>query len=152
MIKVKNRTELREIVKERYQESVDNKTYTIDVGDIDTSDMNFMCAVFDNLNMLREIKCLENWDVSGVSDISYMFNNCEHLKKIKGIEKWDVSNVKDMDKMFCYCESLEHLDLSNWNTPKLKNVCDMFYYCPLEYEYRFDINIKIEAREDKERK
>ena len=81
MIKVENKEELKKIIIERYEKSEVNKTYTIDVSDL---------------------------DVSNVKDMKDMFLGCEELKDIKGLENWDVSNVEYMTGMFCCCYNLEY--------------------------------------------
>ena len=47
-----------------------------------------------------------------------------NLKEIKGIEKWNTSNVTNMCAMFNHQVELEKLDLSGWDT---SNVTDMSY-------------------------
>ena len=46
--------------------------------------------------------------------MSYMFNKCYNLKEIKGINKFNTSKVTDMSSMFKECEELKYLDLSNF--------------------------------------
>ena len=44
---------------------------------------------------------------------------------IEGIEHLNASMVKNMSKMFCCC-SIKELDLSNFNTSKVKDMSCMF--------------------------
>ena len=65
---------------------------------------------------------LSNFDTSNVEDMSYMFAGCSKLKEIKGITNFNTSKVKNMAGMFSECKSLEYLDLSKFNTFKVKNM------------------------------
>ena len=44
------------------------------------------------VELLSDIKGLQNWDVSNGKDFSYMFNEYKSLLDIKPLENWDVSN------------------------------------------------------------
>ena len=58
-----------------------------------------------------------------------MFRECNKLKEIKGIEKFETSQVTDMSNMFYGCKELEKLDLSKFNTSKVTNIYGMFHEC-----------------------
>ena len=51
------------------------------------------------------------------------------LKEIKGINKFNTSKVTDMCGMFYQCFELEHLDLSNYNTLNVIDMKLMFSEC-----------------------
>ena len=72
---------------------------------------------------------LSNLDTSNVIDMEYMFSDCENLEEIKGLDKLDTSNVTDMQGMFCSCENLKTLDVSNFDTSKVKYMSWMFECC-----------------------
>ena len=55
-----------------------------------------------------------------------MFNYCEKLKSIKGINKFNTSEVTTMKAMFQFCNELEELNLSNFDTSKVKDIESMF--------------------------
>ena len=54
-----------------------------------------------------------------------------NLIEIKGLEKFDTSNVTDMHTMFYGCTQLTSLDLSSFNTAKVTDMRYMFRDCPL---------------------
>ena len=58
-----------------------------------------------------------------------MFNQCHKLKEIKGINNFNTSKVTNMNTMFQNCYELEHLDLSNFNTSNVTNMAWMFDQC-----------------------
>lgn len=60
---------------------------------------------------------------------AHWFSGCSNLTKIEGIEKLHVDDVQSMDNMFYGCRSLKTLDLSSFNTYKLKSCMNMFTSC-----------------------
>nr|WP_285758774.1 BspA family leucine-rich repeat surface protein [Helicobacter heilmannii] len=50
---------------------------------------------------------LEDWDVSGVTDMSYMFKNCVQFNQ--DLEDWDTDSVEEgkMEEMFEGCGALD---------------------------------------------
>ena len=63
------------------------------------------------------------------TNFNKMFNNCQNLTEIKGIENWDVSSVTDFGSMFNGCKSLTKLDLRNWVTSSATSFQNMFSGC-----------------------
>ena len=63
------------------------------------------------------------------TNFNKMFNNCQNLTEIKGIENWDVSSVTDFGSMFNGCKSLTKLDLRNWVTSSATTFQNMFSGC-----------------------
>lgn len=62
-----------------------------------------------------------------ISNVKGMFYNLDKLKTIGDISNWDVQNVILSDFMFYNCVNLKHIgDLSNWNMPKCTNAKLMF--------------------------
>ena len=55
------------------------------------------------------------------------FNGLENLKTIKGIKYLNTSEVTDMYRMFKGCSSLASLDVSNFNTDKVKGATTSMY-------------------------
>ena len=58
-----------------------------------------------------------------------MFLDCYKLKQIKGINKFNTSKVTNMLGMFQNCKELEYLDLSNFDTSLVTNMYNMFDFC-----------------------
>ena len=84
--------------------------------------------LFQNLNKVTSID-LSNLDTSNVIDMSKMFSTCSSLTEIIGLEDLDTSNVTDVSMMFEYCPSLISLDLSNFDMPKVTTTDFMFLAC-----------------------
>ena len=59
----------------------------------------------------------------------YLFCNCQNVKSITGIENLCTDEIIDMRGMFCDCSSLPSLDVSGFNTKKVKEMSEMFYGC-----------------------
>ena len=58
-----------------------------------------------------------------------VFYNCSSLKKIKISPLFKTSNAENMSYMFYACKNLKVLDLSPFETYKLKNISFMFFHC-----------------------
>ena len=77
--------------------------------------------------------------VRAPADSSYLFSNEEgehlsnnywwKLKRVTNAEYLDMSNAVNAECMFYFCNSLEYIDVSRWNTSKLKNINAMFSKC-----------------------
>ena len=79
---------------------------------------------------LSEIKLINNWDISNVTDISYLFSNCTFIKTLPDISNWDTSNITNISNLFYHCINLTSIpDISNWNLDKVINMSYMFYDC-----------------------
>ena len=124
---------------------------SLDLSNLDTSNVIDMNRMFSKCKILKEIKGLNrlntrnvtnmntmfqlceeieyldvsNFDTSNVTDMQYMFNKCYKLKEIKGINKFNTIKVDNMKSMFKFCQNLKYLDLSNFDT---SNVIDMDYF------------------------
>ena len=61
--------------------------------------------------------------------MSFMFCHCYNLKELKGINKFNTSKVTDMSAMFQFCRELKCLDLSNFDTSNVLHMSYMFYEC-----------------------
>lgn len=112
-------------------------------------------GLFSDYNKVETISCLENMDMSKVSDMGHlfancreltsidlssfdthlmyktdaMFENCFKLKSITGLDKFDTSKVTRMDFMFAGCRELAELDLSSFNTDNVSSMFYMFASC-----------------------
>ena len=72
---------------------------------------------------------LSNLDTSNVTNMTWMFNGCESLIKIKGSENLVSSKVTTMERIFNYCISLSSLETSNWNTSNVSIMTGIFNSC-----------------------
>ena len=129
--------------------------YSIDLSELDSSNISNMRSMFHKCERLREIKGINKLNTSNVHDISrmfqfseeleyldlsnfdtskvigmgFMFNHCKKLKEIKGLKKFNTCNVCDMRAIFQECNEIKYLDLSNFNTLKVSDMSYMFNRC-----------------------
>lgn len=77
---------------------------------------------------------INDWDVSGLEDMSYLFYDNEHFNE--PLDKWDVSNVTNMNHMFADCPMFNQ-SLNHWNTSRVVDMSGMFETC-LEFNQPLD--------------
>ncbi|EOA07206.1 Hypothetical protein, predicted transmembrane protein, DUF285 family [Mycoplasma yeatsii 13926] len=87
-------------------------------------------------NKNTEIKGIEKWNTSNVTNMSYMFNNAESFNQNINTKKvtrengttyiaWDTSQVTSMESMFERAKSFNQ-NISNWDTSSLINAEAIF--------------------------
>ena len=69
------------------------------------------------------------WDLSAARNISGLFVNSK-TKEIKGLNTWNTSNITDMSYLFNYLLNVESLDTSSFNTANVTNMYGMFMDVP----------------------
>ena len=84
------------------------------INNFNTSNVTDMTAMFQDCYGLEYLD-LSNFNTSNVEDMEAMFNNCHKLKEIKGIIKFDLNNVKNKNKIFDGCTNLNQIILSKFN-------------------------------------
>ena len=90
-----------------------------------TSQVNDMSHMFSSLPKLKTLD-LANFDTSNVTDMGGMFSYDVILNDLKLGPNFTTENVTDMSYMFAGICELGTIDLSTFNTPKLRRVHDMF--------------------------
>lgn len=128
----KTRNQLMDVIEEKIEneKNIDERgNKTIDVSDIDISDLKKLSLVFSYYDNIKEITGLEYWDVSEIIDMHEMFYKCTNLQHINGIENWDVSNCDKFEGMFHDCISLQKLDLTSWEIKPSAMTTAMFKGC-----------------------
>lgn len=114
---------------------------SMDVSNLDTSHVKNMSSMFAHTSgpkynlKLTEIKGLENFDTSKVTDMSRMFFGQHSLTTID-VSSFDTSNVTNMEAMFkqdyymtSFISLTEIKGLENFDTSKVTNMSEMFYLC-----------------------
>ena len=96
---------------------------TLDLSNFNTSNVTNMSQMFFSSNATT-IKGLENFDTSNVTTMNSMFAYSQ-AATINGLESFDTSNVTSMYRMF-YDSQVTSLNLSNFDTSKVKNMSGMF--------------------------
>lgn len=102
------------------------------------SDADTVYANEDSSRMLDSLGDIEKIDMDGINtsrvkNMSYMFHSGSGLYKEINLASFDTSNVEDMSYMFATAgmktmENLLPLDLSHFNTSKVKSMKGMFYH------------------------
>ena len=100
-----------------------NKTTTLDVSNINTSNVTNMRYMFQSTSA-TSIKGLDNFDTSKVTDMSDMFTFSKATTL--DLSSFDTSNVTNMSSMFRYSKA-RTLDLSSFDTSKVTDMSNMFY-------------------------
>lgn len=96
----------------------------------DVSKVESMNHMFCDNFKLRSLN-LSRWDVSSVKTMYCMFDDAQSLRTIGDVSHWNTSSLIDAGGWLNYAESFVgdnngHLDLSGWDTSKLKTVGEMF--------------------------
>ena len=101
---------------------------TIDLTNLDASELVSLGGAFRNDNNLTQIKFPSNINTSGVTSLADTFAYCNKLESLD-ISGWDVSNVTDMGSAFTGCSVLTNFDISKWDVSSVTNMAYMFYGC-----------------------
>lgn len=129
------------------------KLKTVNMSNLDTSNVTDMGAMFDDCSSLQSIsfkglnlskvknmcailegcRALKSVDFTGVNtksltDMSFMFNDCRNLKEID-MTSFNTEKVTAMYYMFQYCISLKNVKLQSFNTSKVTEMQSMFSEC-----------------------
>ena len=98
------------------------------INKFNTSNVTNMNGMFGDCEELEYLD-ISGFDTTNVKSLSWTFSKCHKLKEIKGINKFNTSNVTEMVAMFEECKQLENLDLSNFDTSAVTNMNVMFTDC-----------------------
>lgn len=102
------------------------------IEDWDVSGINEMSYLFHFLTEFNED--LSKWDVSSVTDMRNMFS---YSRNFNGdISTWDVSNVEYFDQMFAQSHAF-NADISVWDVSSAKDMSGMFFE---SYSFNRDLN------------
>ena len=105
-----------------------SKINIIDISNFDTSQVTNMGNLFSGCSALTKIYGLNKIDTGNTYRLSYMFYNCSKLKSLD-LSNFNTIKVKSMHGMFAICSSLKSLDLSNFNTCMVTDMGEMFDQC-----------------------
>ena len=94
--------------------------------EFDVSKTKILNSLFSASTSLKNIDAISKWNTSNVKNISFIFDNCTSLENVDGIKNWNVKKVISMRQVFCGDINLEEIDLSNWETPSLTDMVNMF--------------------------
>lgn len=82
---------------------------------------------FEGMSKLTYIEGMEYLNTSEVIDMSWMFFNTKSLERVD-LSSFNTAKVKYMSFMFNY-SGLKSIDLSSFNTSSVRSMCSMFYGC-----------------------
>ena len=92
---------------------------SIDVSNWNLSGTKNLYWLFWDLNA-KEIKWLNTWDTSNVTNMGNMFEGCINITWLN-LSNFDTSNVNNMWSMFGWCSKLEEINLSGWDFRNISN-------------------------------
>ncbi len=81
----------------------------------------FQSSTFNEIN-------LNQFNMSGITDMSFMFYNCTNLTKAD-LTNLNTSNVTNAHAMFTNCQNLANINLSGWNTSNIADMGSVFTSC-----------------------
>ena len=89
-----------------------------------------MSSMFYNCNSLTSLD-LNKFKTTNVQYMSFLLYNCTKLENFDILQNnfFDNSLITDMQEIFQNCESLVTLDLTNFLTPNVEIMWDMFNGC-----------------------
>ncbi len=101
--------------------------HNLELTAIDAPDLNGttnLRETFRNCENLGDVGNMNNWDVSGVTDMNSMFDGAGSFDQ--DITDWDVSSVTDMNSMFDGAGSFDQ-DIGDWDVSSVMDMRRMFY-------------------------
>ena len=84
-----------------------NNTTSVDMSNLDTSNVEDMSSLFSGCKSLTSVD-MSGLNVLNVIDMSYMFSGCSSLTSVD-MSDMDASKVLDMSQMLSGCDSLEYI-------------------------------------------
>ena len=106
---------------------------SLDVFDLNTSNVTDMSSAFYNCSSLVDISALSSWDVSKVTTLAQLFYLCRELDDISALATWTPTSVTNISNIFYRAESLADISpLANWTTGQLTTASYAFYDIPIE--------------------
>ena len=98
------------------------------INNFETSEVTNMSQMFEECYILENLD-LSQFDFSNVINMGWMFNKCHKLKEIKGIKNFKNYQLKEILGMFGECNELEFIDLSNFDISNVEDLGWMFNGC-----------------------
>lgn len=108
--------------------SKDTTTTSIDLSNLDTSNMTTMQNMFGYLTKLTSIN-LSNFNPSNVTRMDKMFFTCSSLETITFGNNFNTSSLLNMQSMFGLCIALTSIDVSSFDTSNVQVFSSTFNAC-----------------------
>ena len=119
------------------------KMETIDLADLDTSEVTSMNTMFYTMSSLKNID-VSGFNTSKVTDMYAMFDQTGVIEQLN-VSNFDTSNVTDMKWMFFGLNKLKKLNLTNFDTNKVTNMYGMFDAMTDVSEIKFGTNFNTRS-------
>lgn len=101
---------------------------SIDISNIDTSEITSFNSLFENNSFLKEIN-LTGIKTSKLETMNNTFLKCYNLRHIKGFNTLDTTNLKEANDTFRLAISLVDLDVTGWKPENLEIMSSTFDTC-----------------------
>lgn len=91
---------------------------TVDVTNLCTSEcqsLEWTMGSSGDSMAFKEIKGLDTWDTSNVTNMATLFQVCANMEDFNGVQNWNTSKVTTTEWMFNNCYNLQAIDLSMWD-------------------------------------
>ena len=86
--------------------------------------------MFSECIQLSNINPLKDWNVSSGTNFKYIFKSDSKINNIKPLENWDISKATDLEGIFSGFSDLTDLTpIQNWNVSKCQNFSRLFQGC-----------------------
>ena len=102
---------------------------SLDVSTFYTKNCQSMYSMFAECTGLTSVVLPSEMRSDSLLSTSQMFLFCTSLKSLKFPATFTIENVTSTWNMIRGCRSLTFLDVSHFNTSKVKNIASMFYDC-----------------------
>lgn len=97
-----------------------------------TSNVTTLEGTFADCEKLENISFVRDWNTENNTSLRSTFQNCKKLADFSSIKYWNTEKVTDMAMLFSWSWNLQEIDLSNWKTPKVKDMGSMFFNSRIE--------------------
>lgn len=84
--------------------------------------------LFELCTNLERIENIENLHTENMASMNWMFYNCKKLTELD-VSRFDTSKVKNLGNMFRECNNLISIDVSGFDTSKVTSLSSMFSGC-----------------------
>ena len=97
----------------------------VDITGWTTTNLISLDSTFDQCRSLTVIRGIEYINTSNVTKYNRTFFYCRSLKSLD-LHRWNTGSATSMSSMFYYCLALETFDVSGWDTSKVTDMGYMF--------------------------
>ena len=94
---------------------------TVDITGCDTSNVTTVAAIFSGCRGLREIRGIDELNLTKCTNASNMFYGCSSMTEFN-VDKWHLDSVTSCNTMFANCEKVASLDFSSYNFNKSNSI------------------------------